>query len=178
VPNPTRIAARLAAVALLLLLPAGCGKPSPAPSSSPPGPAGPDAQQRHPAPDFSFTAFDGASYSLAGLKGRPIVVNFWGSRCPHCIKVAPYLEDFYQQHKDEGLIVFGVAGFDSEEALKKKARSAKITYPLAISADTGRAYAVRGIPHTFFINRQGDIASSILGAKPRAEFETALQKVL
>ncbi len=177
-PNPTPVAARLAAVVLLLLLPAGCGKPSPAPSSTQPSPAGPDDQHLNRAPDFSFTAFDGASYSLAGMKGKPIVVNFWGSRCPHCIKVAPYLEDFYQQHKDEGLIVFGVASFDSEEALKQKARSAKITYPIAISADTSRAYAVRGIPHTFFINRQGDIASSILGAKPRAEFEVALQKIL
>lgn len=188
--KPRLAATVVAGIAALMLLAAGCRKPSPAPSvgepaapSAAPEQTGPSQatgarEQLKPAPDFSLTGFDGATYSLAGLRGKPVVLNFWSSWCPHCATVVPYLESFHQHHESEGLVVLGVASRDSENDLKKKAQSLKLTYAIGISAETADAYRVSGIPHTFFINREGNLAASILGAQPKAEFETALQKIL
>jgi cytochrome c biogenesis protein CcmG/thiol:disulfide interchange protein DsbE len=164
-------------LALLAFVVAGCQAPSasgPSRSGSPRSGAGASG----PAPDFSLVSFDGQAYSLADLKGKPIVLNFWSSRCPHCATVVPYLQDFHTKHAAEGLVVLGVAGFDSESALREKASSLGVTYPVAISPDTGRAYGVSGIPATYFIDREGNIVAFILGAQARSAFESALSKVL
>ena len=173
--HTTRYLLAALALALLTVVAAGCRAPTAASSSaSPPAATSPGS----PAPDFSLVSFDGDSYSLGGLKGKPIVLNFWSSTCPHCATVAPYLQDLHTQHADQGLVVLGVAGMDSESALRDKASSLKITYPIAISPDTGRAYNVARIPLTYFIDREGNISGSIPGAQPRRQFEDAVQKIL
>ncbi|MCJ7821467.1 MAG: TlpA family protein disulfide reductase, partial [Armatimonadetes bacterium] len=171
----TRCLFAVLALALLTVVAAGCRSPSAsAPSSSGTPPSG--TPPTGAAPDFSLVSLDGEAYSLADLKGKPIVLNFWSSGCPHCATVAPYLQDFYTQHGDLGLVVLGVAGPDSETALRDKASSLKLTYPIAISPDTARAYNVSPVPMTYFIDREGNIAASILGAQPRRQFEDAVQK--
>ena len=165
------------ALALLTLVAAGCR----APSASAPSSSGAPLSGTPPtgaAPDFSLVSLDGEAYSLADLKGKPIVLNFWSSGCPHCATVAPYLQDFQTQYGDQGLVVLGVAGMDSETALRNKASSLNTTYPIAISPETARAYNVSPIPMTYFIDREGNIAASILGAQPRRQFEDAVQKIL
>lgn len=175
-PTTRRLLAVLAP-ALLAFLAAGCRSPSAsAPSSSGTPPTG--TPPTGAAPDFSLVSLDGEAYSLADLKGKPIVLNFWSSGCPHCATVAPYLQDFQTQYGEQGLVVLGVAGLDSETALRAKASSLKVTYPIAISPDTGRAYNVSPVPMTYFIDREGSIAASILGAQPRRQFEDAVQKIL
>ncbi len=182
----------VAGIVALLLCVGGCGKPptssesGPAATPAPPRPSAaqptrPVGEQLKPAIDFSFTAFDGSTYSLAGLRGKPVVLNFWSSWCPHCATVAPYLEALYQQHKAEGLVVLGVAANESQDeqkALRKKSQSLKLTYPIGVSEATARAYDVSGIPDTYFITREGKIAASILGAKPELEFKAALEKII
>jgi cytochrome c biogenesis protein CcmG/thiol:disulfide interchange protein DsbE len=165
-PTTRRLLAVLAP-ALLAFLAAGCRAPSS--SGSPPSGA---------APDFSLVSLDGEAYSLADLKGKPVVLNFWSSGCPHCATVAPYLQDFQTQYGEQGLVVLGVAGLDSETALRDKASSLGVTYPIAISPDTARTYSVSSVPMTYFIDREGTIAASIAGAQPRTQFEDAVQKIL
>ncbi|UCH34585.1 MAG: TlpA family protein disulfide reductase [Armatimonadota bacterium] len=172
--HTTRYLLGALALGLLTLVAAGCRAPGASPSGSPPVTTSPGS----PAPDFSLVSLDGDAYSLADLKGKPIVLNFWSSTCPHCATVAPYLQDLHTQHADQGLVVLGVAGLDSETALRDKASSLKITYPIAISPDTGRAYDVARIPLTYFIDREGNISESIRGAQPRGQFEDAAQKIL
>ena len=173
----TRCLFAVLALALLAFVAAGCRAPSAsAPSASAPSPSAP--QQSGAAPDFSLVSLDGEAYSLADLKGRPIVLNFWSSGCPHCVTVAAYLQDFQTEYSEQGLVVLGVAGMDSETALRDKASSVGVTYPIAISPDTARAYNVSPIPMTYFIDREGEVAASLLGAQPRRQFEDALQKIL
>lgn len=161
----TRLAAGLIT---LVLLAVGCGQVRTPRAATEP----------RTAPDFSLTAFDGAAYSLAELKGTPIVLNFWSAGCPACTTALPHLEALYQKHKSDGLLVLGVAGFDSEQALKEKAKSLGLTYPIAISPEAGRAYRVHAVPVTFYINRESEIVSSLLGARDASEFEAEAQKIL
>ncbi len=176
----TRYPLAALALALVVVVAAGCRAPTAASSSaSPPVTTSPaTTSPGSPAPDFSLVSLDGEAYSLADLKGKPIVLNFWSSGCPHCATVAPYLQDLQTRYADQGLVVLGVAGLDSETALREKASSLKIRYPIAISPDTGRAYHVSAVPMTYFIDREGNISASIRGAQPRGQFEDAAQKIL
>lgn len=176
--------ARIAAIGaglLVLWLAVGCGgKPegtgtAPRPSGAPTAPS--SFGTPRPAPDFSVTALDGTEYRFADLKGTPIVLNFWTSSCPACAQFAPYLQAFYEKTNPGDIVFLAISPRDSAEALKRKAESLGVTYPIAIDEPATRAYQVRAIPMTFFIDREGAIAASILGARDRDTIEAALERI-
>ena len=130
------------------------------------------------APAFSLNTFDGKAIRLSDLEGSPVALNFWASWCPACAANSRNLQDLHERYAGDGLVVLGVSPDDSEEALADKASALGITYPIAISGATASAYGVRAIPITFFIDRQGMIVSSILGAAPFADLEAEVRKLL
>ena len=172
----------LAAAGVVLLLgAAGCGERAPtSPSAAPPAGIPSDSASAVPAqtPAFSFTTFDGESYTSEELKGRPVILNFWADYCPACAQFAPRLEEVYQKHKDEGLLVFGIGADGSEEALRKKADALGITYELAASTETIEAFAVHAIPMTFVIGADGETKAAILGARQPEQLEAEVEKIL
>jgi cytochrome c biogenesis protein CcmG/thiol:disulfide interchange protein DsbE len=173
--------ALVAAILLGACIALGCGATGPARDatdrqSGPPTSAAPG--EGRPAPNFSFTTFDGVTHTSADLKGSPVVLNFWAVYCPACGKFAPTLEKAYQAHKPQGLLVFGIAAGEPEHSLKEKAESLGLTYPLASSMETARSFGVRRIPMTFLIDADGNVQSSLLGARDLAELETELKKIL
>ncbi len=177
-PRTHRVVLLVSLVALPLLLALGC-TPKPSAERTPPtAPAGPAAEtQGTPAAEFSFTTTEGKTISLAELKGKPVLVNFWASWCHFCVQEAPDLEALYQQYHPQGLEVLGV-GTDDNAALKAKAAELGLTYPVGSNPEAAQAYGVGGIPHTFLIDRQGEVVASLVGARPRAELEEAIKKVM
>jgi cytochrome c biogenesis protein CcmG/thiol:disulfide interchange protein DsbE len=177
----------LAVIAMLAFVLGGCAS-GPAPETplgetlgeSPEAAAPPRAGtlEPGPAPTFSLDTLDGETISLADLEGRPVVLNFWSSSCPHCATLAPHLETLSKEHQEQGLQVLGVAGRDSEQALRDKAEALNLTYPIGMSPEAVSAYGVRGIPMTFFIDREGNIVSSILGSRGLPDVEAEVQKIL
>ena len=69
--------------------------------------------------------------SLAEYRGRPVVVNFWGSWCDPCKEEAPVLEETWRRYKDRGLVVLGVDFHDLKGAARRFARENDMSYPLA-----------------------------------------------
>jgi peroxiredoxin len=139
--------------------------------------AQPQAQVGNPAPDFSLATLDGKTIQLSSLRGKPVVVNFWASWCHFCVGEAPDLQALYQQYHGQGLEMLGV-GTDDQEALRAKAQELKLTYPIGSNPQAADTYGVEGVPHTFFINRQGLIAASARGARSRADLEAEVKKLL
>jgi cytochrome c biogenesis protein CcmG/thiol:disulfide interchange protein DsbE len=156
-------ASLLAAVAAVALVLGGCGQQTAAPEAG--------------APDFSFTALDGQTVSLAALRGKPVLLNFWASWCHFCAEEAPHLEALHREHQSAGLQVLGV-GTDSQDALRQKAADLNLTYPVGSNPEAAKAYGVGGVPHTFIISREGKIVASLIGARSKAELETEVRKVL
>jgi cytochrome c biogenesis protein CcmG/thiol:disulfide interchange protein DsbE len=133
------------------------------------------------APDFRLKAFGGGEVSLADLKGRPVVLNFWASWCyPACYEEAPLLEATWKRYRDQGLMVVGVDIQDTEANALEFIRRFGFTFPNApdpgskVSID----YGVYGVPETFFIDRQGRIAHKHVGALTPAVLETQAQALL
>ncbi len=114
-----------------------------------------------PAPDFTLTLFDGGQISLAELRGRPVVINFWASWCDPCKEEAPLLEAAWRKYKDQGLMMIGVDYLDQEPAARAYLQEFQITYPNGpdLGSKIARRYFIRGVPETFFIGPDGQIKS-------------------
>ena len=120
-----------------------------------------------PAAPFALKTFDGKDVSLADLRGRVVVVNFWASWCyPSCYEEAPALERSWQSYKDRGVTLIGVNIQDKEEPARKFLAQFRHTFPNApdpagrVSVD----YGVYGVPETFFIDRRGRVRFKHVGA--------------
>ncbi|HLA44291.1 MAG TPA: TlpA disulfide reductase family protein [Aggregatilineales bacterium] len=53
-----------------------------------------------PAPDMTLMTFDGESFTLADLRGKPVIVNFWATWCPPCVREMPLLQSYAEAHPD------------------------------------------------------------------------------
>jgi cytochrome c biogenesis protein CcmG/thiol:disulfide interchange protein DsbE len=133
------------------------------------------------APGFRIAIYDGEDVSLEGLKGKPVVLNFWASWCyPACYEEAPLLQATWQKYKDKGLHMIGVDIQDKEESGREFMRRFNFTFPNGpdpgskISID----YGVYGVPETFFINRGGRIAYKHVGALTPDLIEEQIQAIL
>jgi thiol-disulfide isomerase/thioredoxin len=123
------------------------------------------------APAFELRALDGKLVSLAGLRGvslpglrgRPVVVNFFGGWCEQCVNELPLLTQM--QGRYPGVSIVGVLYREDPEIGRKTAESGHATWPVLLDPDgkTAAAYGVQGAPATFFIRSDGTIAGDLLG---------------
>jgi cytochrome c biogenesis protein CcmG/thiol:disulfide interchange protein DsbE len=145
------------------------------------GPVAPAvARVGEPAPAFTLSDLDGNPVSLADLRGRPVVVNFWASWCGHCKEEFPLLASAAAAHRDAGLAVVGIVFRDGAEPARDFMARFGGTWPAA--TDPGETVASRfGIiwpPDTFFIDRNGVVASRQIGQLSAADLESGLAGIL
>ncbi|MGI8747286.1 MAG: TlpA family protein disulfide reductase, partial [Deinococcus sp.] len=110
------------------------------------------------APDFRLSTLNGGTLSLASLRGRPVVLNFWASWCVPCRDEAPLLRDLSQRQTPGGLAVVGVVFSDKNlGAVRQFVQDYALAYPSLLDPDLRTAinYGVSGVPETFFIAPQG-----------------------
>jgi thiol-disulfide isomerase/thioredoxin len=130
-----------------------------------------DAWIGRPAPELPKSAWvNSEPLSLASLKGRVVLLDFWATDCGGCRSELLAAESMYRDAKDNGIIVIGVhasgTGRDEVEAFAKQM---KLTYPIAIDGPppegvivfgelSGRL-GVRSIPYSFVIDQQGKVVA-------------------
>jgi cytochrome c biogenesis protein CcmG/thiol:disulfide interchange protein DsbE len=138
-----------------------------------------------PAPAFELPMLAGdGTVSLAGLRGKAVVVNFWASWCEPCKDESPYLERLWRGQRADGLVLVGVNEEDVTKDARRFARRAELTYPLVRDKRGGLRddYELRGYPETFVIDRSGDLVERIAGpvhrGKLRDRFERAVARAL
>lgn len=118
-----------------------------------------------PAPEFSYTTFDGKTVDLASLNGKPVMVNFWGSWCIPCKDEAPVLQKAWATYQHTDTQFVGVAIWDQSDAAKTFARSEGATWTNGIDKDGKIAidFGVYGVPESFFISRAGLLVDRYVG---------------
>jgi len=133
------------------------------------------------APDFSLKAVqDGKEYSLSQLKGKVVLINFFTFTCGPCREEMPHLSAIYQELKGQGYQALGIGLASTTEQLKQLSAQLKLAYPV-LEGNDGVAKAFGGVelvPLTFIIDKQGNIAHKILGARSKAEFEKMIKPLL
>ena len=120
-----------------------------------------------PAPQFTLPALDGKPISLADLKGKVVLLDFWATFCPPCLAALPELEALHKSHAAEGLVVIGVS-VDDRLPLVKKA-SAGVSYPIVQSTpEVWNAYKVNALPSLVLVGRDGKIVRRYGGEADKA----------
>jgi len=133
------------------------------------------------APNFSLKTVDeGKTVQLSDFKGKVVVVNFWGTRCPPCRAEIPDFVEIYNKYKDRGFEIIGIEVQSSPPAIKEMISKYKITYYIVkgdrkVASQYG---GIRFIPTTFFIDRKGYIVKKHVGLLKKNAFEKILKGLL
>ena len=114
-----------------------------------------------PAPGFVLPSLTGEPISSADFRGRILVLNFWATWCPPCRAEMPDLQALSierQEANDLAVLAVDFLAEDSLEAVRYFVRDFGLTFPIATDTQEGAVaerYGVRGLPVTFFIDRDG-----------------------
>ncbi len=175
-PRNTVIAVIVSVLALGVLVLLGFGLTR----KEAPGPAGVGTRVNRPAPDFALTLFSGEQIALSGLRGKPVVINFWASWCPPCREEAPTLEKVWRAYKDKGVAFIGVDIQDRTSDALAYIKEFDITYPNGpdIRSKIAADYGITGVPETFFVNRQGVIVSRWIGAISEKMLVAGIEEIM
>ena len=133
------------------------------------------------APDFQLPNLEGQSISLSDFRGEPVLVNFWASWCGPCIYEMPFIQEVYEEWSASGLVVLAINKGESLSTAKDFMQSNNYSFPvlLDISQDVALEYNIWGIPTTFFIDRDGIIQATKVGAfSSKAEIEMMLSEII
>lgn len=127
--------------------------------------------------DLSFDDLNGTEQALAPYKGKPMVVNFWATWCPPCVKEMPDLEALSQSHPD---VQFVGLAIDTKRNVRKFLEQIPVTYDLYVPGHGGVKHMRElgnpkaGLPFTLIIDAQGNVVEPILGQIDKAELDAKL----
>jgi cytochrome c biogenesis protein CcmG/thiol:disulfide interchange protein DsbE len=117
------------------------------------------------APELSFTTFTGETVHLSDLRGKGVVINFWASWCDPCRAEAALLEEAWRREQPNDIVFLGLDYLDQEHSALAYLAEYDITYPNGpdLQSEAARRYGIQGVPETFFITPEGEIASVVIG---------------
>lgn len=134
------------------------------------------------APAFTLQRLDkDGELSLASLRGKVVVLNFWASWCLPCKEEAPRLQQAWERWRDDGVVVLGVDAQDFRGDARRFMKRFGLTYPVVYDGkgSTLGRYGVTGFPETYFVSRDGKLVGiRVAGEISNDELETGIKAAL
>ena len=119
------------------------------------------------APDVTFKIIDGRQLNLKELRGKPVLVTFWATDCPGCIKEMPHLITLYNDLSQKGLEIIGVAmSYDPPNQVIELTKHRQVPYPISLDVDGSIAKAFDNVmltPTSFLIGPDGTVLKRKIG---------------
>lgn len=111
------------------------------------------------APNFTLNNLSGETVSLEDYRGKTVLINFWGTECPFCVKEMPDLNNLYINHMNEDFEVLAINVGESEKKVKKFLNDEDYQFTILLDdkADIAVKYMVTGIPMSIMIDEEGII---------------------
>jgi cytochrome c biogenesis protein CcmG, thiol:disulfide interchange protein DsbE len=133
-----------------------------------------------PAPDFDLTLFNGKKISLASLRGKSVIINFWHSMCRHCQQEAPILETAYETYRKRGLVIIGLNISQNDETLARDfVKKYKLKFPVGHdTGEIGLLYGFKALPLMIFVDRAGNLVERNTRELTREELRQRIENLL
>ncbi|MCY3572948.1 MAG: redoxin domain-containing protein [Chloroflexi bacterium] len=132
------------------------------------------------APAFSTTTLDGQQLSLADLRGKVTLLNFWGTWCGPCRREMPEFQRAYDEWTGRGFEILAIAYNDSEAAMSEFRDEFELSFPMALD-ETGAIndlYAIQTRPSSYLLGKDGVILARHFGVLTQAQLDDLLAAAL
>lgn len=133
-------------------------------------------------PDLELTTIKGEKIQLASLRGQPVLISFWATSCPGCIKEMPHLIELHNKYAAQGLKIIGISmPYDRPDHVMKMARQKALPYTIAMDISKQAVKAFGGVsltPTTFLIAPNGTIVRQKIGEFNMQAVEKHIQQLL
>ncbi|MCX7846770.1 MAG: TlpA family protein disulfide reductase [bacterium] len=114
--------------------------------------------------------------SLASLKGKVVVLEFWATWCPPCRASIPHLVELHEKYKHEGVVIIALTDEDYDRAnIGEFIKTMNMSYIVGTGSSSARDYGVRGIPHTVVIGKDGQL---VWRGHPMSGLDQAIEAAL
>ena len=140
-----------------------------------------EEQQLQQGADFTLKDINGGTVSLADFKGKVIILDFFATWCPPCLKEVPHFIALHDKYKDKGAMVIGISvDFMDAKGLRIFANEQKVNYPVLLNSGTvTKDYGpIQSIPTTVVLDKEGKIARRYIGYREQSVFEADIQELL
>ncbi|MBT3269203.1 TlpA family protein disulfide reductase [Candidatus Poribacteria bacterium] len=134
---------------------------------------------RQTAPDFELVDLAGAPLRLRDHRGKVVLLNFWATWCPPCVREIPDLMTLREELGADRVEVLGISldtlGVD---VVRKFAQERGIAYPTAVDTQgvSAKYGGVSSIPTTFVIDADGGLVEKIVGMRSKKQFLAAVER--
>ncbi len=128
------------------------------------------------APNFNLKDLNGKDVNLKNLRGKIVLIDFWDTWCPPCVRALPHLQEIHMETMDQDIVIVAVAaGRDGDSAVRSFIKKNGYSFTTVV-ADRSvlDSYKIGGIPATFIIDAKGIIHSKWVGGKSKKEYEAAV----
>lgn len=135
-----------------------------------------------PAPSVTVATLDGGQVNIEQYRGKPLLVTFWATTCPGCVKEIPHFAELYKELGPKGFNIVAIAmAYDPPEQVRFMAQQRAIPYTVARDSDGAAARAfgdVKLTPTTFLIDPRGRIVQQKLGEVDIADLRKKIVEML
>ena len=114
-----------------------------------------------PAPDFELSTIDGDLVTLSDLRGQVVWLNFWATWCRPCRQELPEIQALYDEMREDGLVVLEINYEEQPQQAQDYWEEMGLSLPLLLDGggDVYGQYRLQGLPDSFFIDREGNLAA-------------------
>ena len=114
------------------------------------------------------------------LAGKVVVINFWGTWCGPCRREIPDMVQLYEEYQKKGVEILSLAVKDTPEKVRAYSGNVGMKWPLLMSQDQIMIdfRALRGVPTTIFINREGQEVARYVGMRDYSALKLGFEAIL
>ena len=138
--------------------------------------------QKEQAPDVTFTTIEGKKIAMSSLKGKIVLVNFWATDCPGCIKEMPELINTYKQYKNKGFELIAVTmPYDPPAQVLNYTKMKSLPFPVmhdGFGEMQEKFGKVTLVPTTFIYDQKGNLLRHNIGELNFAQLHQQLDAQL
>ena len=120
------------------------------------------------APDFTLNDINGKPLTLSSLRGKYVILDFWGSWCGWCIKGIPDMKNYYNKYKGK-FEILGIDCNDSEAKWKAAVEKYEMPWLHVYNPRDSKVleqYGIQGFPTKIIVGPDGNIVKTIVGEDP------------